>query len=347
MAIVFLCLVFLGRSPNASAQPPGVIRALPPIDAEAPRSQLPAVDGPFFEQPSMGEPTYRVASDPTMLRSPEEVLAAPDVHLTGPHPTSHKDTFFQKLSFTGTEVFPDGSDGLGIFETELFAAFAVPAPTTKTPLILIPSLEVDFVDSPSYATLPATLYAAYFDFMWLPKIGDRLQGVISAAPGWYSDFEDGTDDSFRLTGRGIARYDWTPDHLQLVLGVAYLGRVHTKILPVAGVIWKPRDDWNLELVFPKAKIARRTAWGPGFEHWVYLGGGFGGDNWSVLDPSGTRTKLVMRDWRVTLGWERKMNGGAGFGFETGYVFSREFEYVSSGVVYEPDGTLLLRAFLAL
>jgi hypothetical protein len=345
--LAVLCAAVFNILPTASAQSPGIIRALPPIDAEAPLVRLPAVDTPFFRQPPIGEPAFRVASDPTILRSPEEVLAPPNLQLTGPKLTSHKNTFFQKLSFTGTEVFPDGSDGLGIFETELFAAFALPAPTTETPLILIPSLEVDFVDSPSYASLPATLYAAYFDFMWLPKFGDRLQGVLSVAPGWYSDFEDGAEDSFRLTGRGIARYDWTPDRLQLVLGVAYLDRVHTRILPVAGVIWKPRDDWNLELVFPKAKIARRMTWGVDFEHWFYLGGGFGGDNWSVLNPSGTRDKLVMRDWRLTLGWERKMNGGAGFGFETGYVFSREFEYVSSGDVYKPDGTLLLRGFLAL
>jgi cell division topological specificity factor len=37
------------------------------------------------------------------------------------------------------------------------------------------------------------------------------------APGWYSDFE-GTDPAwFRLTGKAIARYDWVPERLQLVL----------------------------------------------------------------------------------------------------------------------------------
>jgi hypothetical protein len=54
----------------------------------------------------------------------------------------------------------------------------------------------------------------------------------------------------------------------------------------------------------------------------------------------------MRDWRFTLGWERKMNGGAGLGLEVGYVFARDFEYAHTGPVYEPDDTLLLRGFLA-
>jgi len=331
LLLVALCLAASVLTQCARAEEPDVIRPLPPIDAMPQLTPVAPSDGPIA----------RLASDPTMLRAPEEVLA-----LQGPHLTSYKKTFFQKLSFTGTQVFADGSDGLGVFETETFAAFALPAPTTDTPLILIPSLEVDFVDSPSYAQLPSTLYAAYFDLMWLPKFGDRLQGVLSVAPGWYSDFEDGTEDAFRLTGRGIARYDWTPGRTQLVLGVVYLGRVHTKILPVGGVIWKPSDDWNLELVFPKTKIARRLSWGPGFEHWVYLGFGFGGDNWSVRLPNGDHDKLVMSDWRLTLGWERKMNGGAGIGAEVGYVFAREFEYASTSPTYEPDDTLLLRAFIA-
>jgi hypothetical protein len=318
-------------SPCGRAEQPDIIRPLPPIDASASLVPPASVDGP----------DALLASDPTFLRSPENVLAP-----RGPHLTSHKQTFFQKLSFTGTQVFADGSDGLGIFETELFAAFALPAPTTETPLVMIPSLEVDFVDSPIDATLPSTLYATYLDLMWLPKFGERLQGIVSVAPGWYSDFEGGSEDAFRLTGRGIARYDWTPDRTQLVLGVVYLGRLHTKVLPVGGVIWKPREDLNFELVFPKAKIARRLAWGPGFEHWLYLGFGFGGDTWSVLMPSGERDKLNMVDWRFTLGWERKMNGGAGFGFEVGYVFAREFEYASVGEVYEPDDTLLVRGFVA-
>ncbi len=188
-----------------------------------------------------------------------------------PSLTTHKDSFFQKLSFTGTEVFPDGGDGLGIFETELFAAFALPAPTTDMPLVIVPTLETYFVDSPTYVALPAQLYAPYLDLVWLPKIRPGLLGIFSIAAGWYSDFQ-GPDDGFRLSGRAIVRYDWTPDRLQLVLGVLYINRYNTKLIPAAGVIWKPNDDVNLEMTFPQAKLARRLGWGPGFENWVYLAG---------------------------------------------------------------------------
>ena len=130
--------------------------------------------------------------------------------------------------------------------------------------MIVPTLEVQFPDSPAYAELPATLYATYLDLIWLPRISPSLQGILSVGAGCYSDFA-GEDEGFRLTGRAIARYDWTPDRLQLVLGVLYINRYHTKLIPAAGVVWKPTDDLTFDLVFPQAKLARRLTLGPGFE----------------------------------------------------------------------------------
>jgi hypothetical protein len=245
------------------------------------------------------------------------------------------------LSLSGTEIIRDGSDGVGIFETQLFASFAVPAPTTEMPLLLIPTLEVHFLDSPTIA-LPPRLYATYFDFMWLPKVGERFRAMISVAPGWYSSFEDEAGEGFRMTGRAIARYDWTPEQLQLVLGALYLHRLHTEVLPVGGIIWIPNDDLNFELVFPKAKIARRYSWGHDFENWLYLAGGFGGNTWSIAKVGGGREKLDMLDWRLMLGWERKKNGGAGILFEVGYVFGRELEFTSPARELTLEDTVLFR-----
>jgi len=320
---LFVALLCAGP---ACAQPPEIIRRLPPIDLE-----------PIFATDlSSPDPALRFASDPIEYRTPEDVLP-PD----GPHLTSNKPgSFFQKLSLSGTQIFRDGSDGVGITETELFAAFALPAPTTESPLVLIPTLQMHFLDAPSFVNLPPTLYATYFDFMWLPRVSERLSGMVSVAPGWYSDFEG--DDGFRLTGRGIARYDWIPDQLQLVLGVIYLGRLNSKVIPAAGLIWKPSDDLNFELVFPRAKIGRRLSWGMGFENWVYLAGGFGGNTWSIVTPGGGQDKLDMLDWRLMLGWEQKRNGGAGVRFEVGYVFARELEFASTATEFKLDDTLLLR-----
>ncbi len=318
----------LGRP--CPAQPPGMIRHLPPIDAAA--SLLPPVapDGP----------QAHLASDPREYQVPQDLLTPEPMALT-----SHKDGFFQKLSFTATEVFPDGSGGFGVLETELLAAFALPAPTTEMPLIIIPMFEAQFLDSPSYVELPATLYGPNLDLIWMPRIGPRLKGILSVGAGWYSDFA-GSDDGFRLTGRAIARYDWTPDRLQVVLGALYINRYDNKVIPAVGLIWTPSDDVNFELVFPQTKLARRLSWGPRSENWIYLGGGFGGNTWSIVDAAGDPDVLILHDWRITLGWEHKRNGGAKVGVEIGYVFSREIEFASQPGAFRPDSTFLARAIVA-
>ena len=322
-ALTLLALLLTGRS--GRSEQPEPIRPLPPVDATEP--QLPwAAAGP----------QALLASDPQEYRMPEDVLPPQTPPLA-----AHKNGFFQKLSFTATEIFPDGSDGLGILETELFAAFALPAPTTDSPLVIVPTLDVQFPDSPSYAELPATLYATYLDLIWLPRISPSLQGILSVGAGCYSDFE-GEDDGFRLTGRAIARYDWTPDRLQLVLGMLYINRYHTKLIPAAGVVWKPNEDLTFDLVFPQAKLARRLTWGAGFENWVYLSGGFGGNSWSIVDAAGDPDVLILKDWRIMLGFEQVRGGGAGFRIEVGYVFSREIEFALTETYFYPEDTLLAR-----
>jgi hypothetical protein len=325
-AAALALVALLSANRFGHSEQPDIIRHLPPVDAT--ELQLPWA--------ATAEPRALLASDPQEYRMPEDVLPPQTPPLA-----THKNGFFQKLSFTATEIFPDGGSGLGILETELFAAFALPAPTTDSPLVIVPTLEVQFPDSPAYAELPATLYATYLDLIWLPRISPRLQGILSVGAGCYSDFE-GEDEGFRLTGRAIARYDWTPDRLQLVLGVLYINRYRTKLIPAAGVVWKPTDDLTFDLVFPQAKLARRLTWGPGFENWVYLSGGFGGNSWSIVDAADNPDVLILQDWRIMLGFERMRGGGAGFRLEVGYVFSREIEFASTPTLFYPDDTVLVR-----
>ncbi len=320
-----------------------VLPAVGQMQAPFRDGRLPAVESGREDQGPFETVATRsfLASDPAEFVLPEDVLT-----LDEPHLSAYKQGFFQKLSFTTTGIVPDGSDGLGILETELFAAFALPAPTTNTPLVLTPTLSIDFVDQPAYVALPSELYGLWLDLMWLPKFGPRSTGILAIAPGWYSDFQDGGDESFRLTGRALLRYDWFPDRLQLVLGTVYTNRMSNRWIPAAGLIFNPNPDLSLDLIFPRAKIARRTARGLGFEHWVYLAGGFGGNDWTIVQPDGSRDKLGLLDWRIALGWERKMHGGAGIHFEVGYVFSREIRFASEPETFRPNDTVLLRAGIA-
>ena len=76
-------------------------------------------------------------------------------------------------------------------------------------------------------------------------------------PGVYSDFQEGTAKGIRVPGHAAAIYTWSPT-TKIVFGAAYLDRrCGIDVIPIGGMIWKPRDDLHFELVFPHPKIAWR------------------------------------------------------------------------------------------
>ncbi|MFO0903945.1 MAG: hypothetical protein U0939_13150 [Pirellulales bacterium] len=277
---------------------------------------------------------------------PHLPLAVEDDQLMfeGPQITSFKNGFFQKLSLGGTWVAGDSSPGsLGIVESEAFVTVAVPMPKREWPMLITPYLNVRTLDGPGSPDLPPVLYETYVDFMWVPKLMPNLLGILAITPAVYSDFEQGSADGFRWTGKGLVRWDIQPDTLQFMIGVLYLNRIDVKILPAGGFIWRPSPDWDLEAVFPRPKFAKRMSFTPDSEDWVYIAGEFGGNSFAIADPNGAPDVIALRDWRFMLGYERRRNGGAGHRFEVGYVFNRSVEYFYSNTPeYYPNDTFMLR-----
>jgi len=311
------------------------VERLPPIETTTtmlPPPMLDAVD--LGVQPS-------VSSFP--LPNPS------DMYLDGynvsrePLPSIKAGSFFQKLSFTTTHIVAANvPNDMEITELELFSSFAVPFPTTDHPLLINPSFETRFLEGPAMPDAPGTLYSAFVQFLWIPKLSNRWSAILGVEPGLYSDFEtDG--DEFRLLGRGLLRYQHTPDRLEFVAGLLYLDRDDVPILPAGGVIWVPTVDWRLELLFPIPKIGYRYFTDGRRESWVYAAGEFGGDTWAVQRLSGADDRITLRDLRFSVGWERKLTGGAGAKLEIGYVFGRSFEYTSDDITIDLDDSVLLRA----
>jgi hypothetical protein len=96
------------------------------------------------------------------------------------------------------------------------------------------------------------------------------------------------------------------------------------------------------------KIARRLPWSdaPGSdERWVYVAGEFGGGKWAVRQSDGTFDRLDITDWRVFIGYERRIIGGLSRRAELGYVFSRKLEYQEVGDEIDLGDTLMVRGGL--
>ena len=309
--------------------------------------------------------TLRPASEPGLLeRLPDGVETTPDLNFpesavgpiyseeyfyegaAGPQKlSSYKNGFFQKLSFSAAWVGTGGVGELGITEIDTALSVAVPMPIREWPMLITPGYNVRFLDGPNGppgSDLPPRLNEAYLDFMWLPTFVHRHTLMLAVAPSYFSDFEADHDKAFRLTGKALWIYDARPDELQLVVGVLYLNRDNVRLLPAGGAIWCPADWAKFELIFPKPKLAIRYNVGQGYEDWVFGTAEFGGNTWSIERESGLSDQVTLLDYRILGGIERKLNGGAGYRLEAGYVFGRSVEYSSNVGNFDPSDTFIVR-----
>jgi hypothetical protein len=208
--------------------------------------------------------------------------------------------------------------------------------------MISPSFNARLFNGPQGSDVPAHVYEAYVDFMWLPLVVNRWRLLLAVTPGVFSDFNNSNSESFRINGKSLVIFDWSPGELQLVGGLLWLNRDNLPVLPVAGAIWTPREWLRLELIFPKPKLAARLNVGQGFEDWAYVMAEYGGNSWAVERAGGEHDLLSYSDYRIVSGFERRLNGGASYRLESGIVFGRQFTYRSGVGSFDPTSEFIFR-----
>ena len=147
--------------------------------------------------------------------------------------------------------------------------------------------------------------------------------------GYYSDFRNRSSTGIRLTGLIVG---WTRLNSYTVgkLGIEYLDRVGTKILPAFGVYMTPNPDIRFDLFFPRTKLAHRLPNYYNYEAWLYGSAEYGAGSWAIQRVGGLNDQVDINDVRTVLGVEwigpRRVTGF----FELGYVFARDLLYRSDG-----------------
>lgn len=300
--------------------------------------------------PPPGEVILQPSEQPGVLYDalnypPELAAAAQELNSDGtPKLSPFKQGFFQKLSLS-TAWLGDGDNpaDLGITEIETSLTVAIPAPIRDWPLFIMPGYNMYLMADPGGARdLPPRLYTAYVDFTWAPLFFEHHRLLLTVAPSLYTDFDADNSEAFRLTGKALYVWDAVPDKLQFVAGVLYLNRDNIRLLPAGGAIWKPTPDYCFELIFPKPKLGMRVNVGAGYEDWIFVTAEFGGNTWAIIRDNGTPDKVTWSDYRLMTGYERRLDGGAGYRLEAGYVFGRQLEYASGIGDYDPEATFLIR-----
>jgi hypothetical protein len=262
-------------------------------------------------------------------------------------PPGARNGFFQRVDFAA-DVLPQG-DYYNLGWTDLHAdvVTALPFFTRENPIIITPSYDLHFLDRPINYDLPPRLHDVAIDFHVFRVYGNHWIADFAVTPGLFADDHSfDSSEAFRVNGRAVGVYAPTID-LKYALGVTYLDGGWSKVVPVAGVIYKPTDDVEYDLVFPTPRISWRLPWSaiPGRdERWLYISMEYGNSAWAFQQSNGTPDVLDYRDYRVILGVERRIVGGLSHRLEIGYVFNRDIKIASvGGNDISMDDTLIVRA----
>ncbi len=316
--------------------------AVAPLSAQVVR--LPAVIPEEEKYP--GQLVSHPDSSAELLQAPGSTVA--DVPAEPPQ-SDVRPGMFQKLIFQGTWLARGvGSRGFGQNDLESKMILALPCPTRDSPLVITPGFTVHYLDGPVDLDLPPRLFEAYTQFRWLSQVTPQWGLDLAITPGVFSDFNQGSNKAFRLTGHGAVAWTCNPT-TKFVLGAAYLDRIDYNVIPIGGVIWTPNDDVRFDLIFPEPKISGRIhcfdSLSKNVETWAYLKGEYAGDVWAIAHTDGSNDRVLIRDCRVILGLQRKTPRGLTASVEVGYVFSRHIQFSGDTPDFDPADTVLLRGGL--
>jgi len=338
---LFVMLEVLSAAAVAAADPA-------PLSVTDDIKPLPPVDQGFFERirlAALGDPQDLteplVPDDVSPPGQPRQEFEPPAGRKL---PPGAKPGMLQQALFQVTELPKLGTGGLGLTTLETTITLGLPAPTVDSPLLVTAGFAGTLTDIPAGADIPGELFDGYIQARWMRKVGTRFGVDLAVSPGWYSDFHNDSSQALRITGHGFGAWE-ASENLRVVAGVIYLDRYDIGMLPAGGLLWTPADDKRFELIFPRPRLAWRISERPRASHWVYLAAEFGGNQWAMQSNTAQDQIIVIRDYRLLAGWERRpANLGLSWRVEGGWVTGRQVEYYLSDQPWlRPSDTFVVRA----
>jgi len=257
-------------------------------------------------------------------------------------------SFLAKFDYT---YLPDiGSDGFGIQDIEVSSKTTVNLGDPWGPIWVTPGFGVHCWQGPDSrfpcgcpVDMPGAVYDLYVDLGWRPRPYEWLFLDFQFTPGIYTDFHNTDSSMFRPRGRALAIVALS-ERFQMVAGILYTNRLRTTMIPAGGIMWKPNDDTQVDLVFPAPKISRRVLTTGETKWWAYVAGEFGGGAWAIERAAGFDDSVDYTDLRALVGVEAVSANNHKAHLECGYVFARRISYGSERPgSFDPTPTIVLRA----
>jgi hypothetical protein len=325
-------MAIMGSAANAIAQdlPPPSQSADPPLEV---------VDlGVFLDEPS-DEALQRLGTSPSSPSMDELSTLEPeedDQAWMRQMANRRNPLVGGRMQFGWVADRPGDSldNGIGIGELDAQISLATypffgPPPPFITPWVMWRSL-----DSSPALDLPDQLTGYGIDLTWIRPINKRWMLNLGISPGFYSDGENTSSDAWLVSARAFAI--WTQnERWQWVFGALATGRADIPVIPAVGAMWRPTDDWLVDFIVARPRVAYRWFESDARDRWLYMAGALGGGTFAYQRSSGEDDQLTLSDLRLTVGFESSPHRRSGMGrpppgltwfTEAGFVFNRSIEF---------------------
>ena len=275
-------------------------------------------------------------------------------------PTTLRRVFKYQQDCSKSFVYiPRTKNGLGVIEGGTGLYFAFPCEAFRNGNInqgvfrLTPTFNYTNFSKPKDRTFSPTIPKNVFDAGLATSFSlavNDLEATVEVQGGIASEFRKITGKSFYLRGRAEGSLPVDDERKTRILGgVAYYNRIKFKILPVAGVVWKPNANNEIRLVFPDPRWGHFLVRNNGTDWWFFVSGDLGGGRWLMTDVNhpvkGKKSfNIDYNDYRVTTGLVFDCPQGFKGSFEVGGSFGRELK-TKEGSLYKPKSAVILKAGL--
>ncbi len=230
-----------------------------------------------------------------------------------------------------TTWIPGSGDDFGMFSLESY-----PTLSLKNETELVSGMGFHFLNGPVSTDMPARLFDFQIAYQSRATRSDNFVLDYKLGIGAFSDFEGSARKGIRFPGHVVGYYQWHPWFLS-VLGVEFLDRDDVSVLPVAGFIWRPRQNVIAQVVFPKPQLQVKVT----ETKFLYLAGELGGDTWAIERLNGANDVVTYSDLRLLYGIASLDDDSAG-SIEFGWAFSRSLDYRSGQGNLDLDDAFILR-----
>jgi hypothetical protein len=294
-----------------------------------------------FMQPGQGQPNFCYSAlTPDVTMSPTTV--------NGPLPERAGWVQRYELGMLPFSAAKDGWDRLGEWTFDLGWKYVAPLYPIPAIFSFEQQYDMRLISGPSSPTgvfpnnLPGSVQRIGWDFELKTTAPGPWNAVVAFNPSIDSDFQKSlTHDAFNWDGRAAFLYSPTRE-LTYVLGVVLWDRLNERILPWAGVIYRPNQYWQFDMVFPQFRISTYLWDEFGFRTSLYGRLEYHSEAYQIFNPvADERDRVEMTDWRALIGIN-KDRGDMAYFVEGGWIFGRHYDYKVAPDGFQVDSGAIIR-----